>query len=124
MKPLIYIASPYTKGDMILNIRHQINVFDELKREGIVTPISPLIYAFVEITHPDKYENWMNYDLDLIEHCDGVYVTNTEVGDYIQLAADSKGVKMEIKHALENTIPVWYNKKDMYWYFTEIVGKE
>jgi len=41
-KPVIYIASPCTQGDLILNVRFQYTMFDELMNDKIITPIMPL----------------------------------------------------------------------------------
>ena len=65
-KPTVYIASPYTKGDVALNVRFQCEVFDRLLSEGHVLPVAPLWSHFQHTMFPRSYQEWINYDLSML----------------------------------------------------------
>ena len=68
-KPWIYIASPYTRGDVALNVRTQMLAFDRLIDMGVV-PIAPLLSHFQHLLSPRPYQTWIDHDLELIQRCD------------------------------------------------------
>ena len=68
-KPWVYIASPYTKGDCAINVRTQMEAFDQLLSLGVV-PIAPLYSHFQHIFLPRPYQDWIDLDLELIQRCD------------------------------------------------------
>ena len=51
-KPIVYIASPYTKGDVSINVHFQCKIFDELMDDGIVFPVVPLWSHFQHTIFP------------------------------------------------------------------------
>jgi len=51
-KLVIYIASPYTSGDVAMNTHFQCKVFDELLSDGRVIPIAPLWSHFQHTVFP------------------------------------------------------------------------
>ena len=53
-----------------------------------------------------EYEQWMDFDFSLIEHCDAVVRLNAEHGEYFQ--EHSPGADREVEFALRNDIPVFY----------------
>jgi hypothetical protein len=68
-KPWVYIASPYTKGDCAINVRTQMEVFDQLLSLGVV-PIAPLYSHFQHMFLPRPYRDWIALDLEVIQRCD------------------------------------------------------
>jgi hypothetical protein len=68
-KPWVYIASPYTKGDCAINVRTQMEAFDQLLSLGVV-PIAPLYSHFQHMFLPRPYRDWIDLDLELIQRCD------------------------------------------------------
>ena len=68
-KPWVYIASPYTKGDCAINVRTQMQVFDQLLSLGVV-PVAPLYSHFQHMFLPRPYQDWIALDLEVIQRCD------------------------------------------------------
>ena len=62
----VYIASPYTKGDVAVNVKVQIDAYVELLDYGL-TPFMPLHTHFIHMAHPRDYEVWMRIDFEWIE---------------------------------------------------------
>lgn len=94
---MIYIASPYTIGDVTQNVKQQIDVANELMDIGIC-PVLPLLSHFQHMVHPRSYENWIEIGKEKLRRCDGV----------LRLPGKSKGADMEIALANELGIPVFY----------------
>ena len=69
MKPWVYIASPYTKGDQACNVKAQLRMWDNLLSLGVV-PIAPLWSHFQHLTHPRRNQDWIDYDNEIITRCD------------------------------------------------------
>jgi vacuolar-type H+-ATPase subunit D/Vma8 len=68
-KPWIYIASPYTRGDVAINVRAQMEAFDAILAMGAV-PIAPLFTHFQHMFKPRPYEDWIELDLEIVKRCD------------------------------------------------------
>jgi hypothetical protein len=58
MKTVVYIASPYTKGDAAVNVRNSFEVADKLASYGYL-PFPPLFSHFWHMIFPHPYEFWM-----------------------------------------------------------------
>jgi len=65
-KPVAYIASPYTKGDVAMNTHFQCMIFDQLLTDGKVIPIAPLWSHFQHTAFPRPYRDWIDYDQSLL----------------------------------------------------------
>lgn len=65
----VYIASPYTKGDVAINVRCQMETWDKLFRLYF-TPIAPLWTHFQHLHIPRPYRDWTTYDNAIIRRCD------------------------------------------------------
>jgi len=61
-KPIVYIASPYTRGDQAINTHFQCKIFDRLLGDGKVLPVAPLWSHFQHLVFPRPYEDWIAYD--------------------------------------------------------------
>ena len=126
MKPLVYIASPYTKGDPAMNVRSQMDLFDKLLTDGVVAPYAPLWSHFQHIHKPRPYDDWLNYDLEvIIPLCNALLRVPAVVRDrpgmfYVQ--RESKGADREVERAQElgiktfNDILVLYEWAKGAWY--------
>jgi hypothetical protein len=107
MKPLCYISSPYTEGDQLGNAAYAMGIIKEMVY-SIVIPLSPLSMAAMQLVVGWSHGQWMEYDLALLSRCQCVLVC----GD-ADMVSRSVGVQAEIKFALENGIPVFYNFHDL-----------
>lgn len=104
----IYVAGPYSKGDVVLNIREAVQVGDALRLWGHVPFIPHMTYAWHMIV-PHEVEYWYEYDLQWLEKCDALY----------RIAGESLGADKEVARAKELGLPIFYNFTDLYEYLSE-----
>jgi len=90
-KPIIYIASPYTKGDPAINTHFQCKVFDDLMNDGVVWPFIPLANHFVNIVVPRLAEDWYDYDKALLPLFDACLRLDAELSRLEYYATESLG---------------------------------
>ena len=86
----VYIASPYTLGDVAVNVKTQLDVADKLMDNKFI-PFVPLLAHFQHMVHPRPYQDWLNLDLEWISSCDYL----------LRLPGESKGADEEVKKAKE-----------------------
>lgn len=106
LKPKIYLASPYTIGDVAENVRTQIDMGSVLMDHGF-TPHIPLLSHFQHLVIPRPYKDWIANDLEWLPVCDAV----------LRLPGESKGADIEVARAKELDIPVFYQLFDVINYF-------
>ena len=99
---LIYIASPYTKGDVVINVRRQIDTGDRILGMGHI-PYVPNLTHFWHFVSPKAYEIWMDIDSEILKRCDAV----------LRLSGESKGADREVELAKSLGIPVYYSLEDI-----------
>lgn len=95
----IYIAGPYTKGDIGKNLNKVIKVADYLLKIGYI-PYIPHLTHFWHIISPKPYETWLKYDNEFLKECDIV----------LRLEGESAGADKEVELAKKLKIPVFYHK--------------
>jgi hypothetical protein len=98
----VFIASPYTLGDVGINVKKSMDIADDLMNIGF-TPFVPLLFHFQHITHPRPYEDWIKLDLAWLSKCDCV----------LRLPGESSGADGEVAKAEELGIPVYYSIQEM-----------
>ena len=54
----VYIASPYTKGDVAVNVKRQIRMASQLMDNGFA-PFWPLLSHFQHMMFPRPYQDWI-----------------------------------------------------------------
>jgi hypothetical protein len=94
---LVFISSPYTVGDVAMNVRAQIDAANELMDLGH-TPFLPLLSHFQHLVHPRSYQDWIDNDLAWLRVCDCV----------LRLPGESAGADLEVKEARRICKPVYY----------------
>ncbi len=94
----VYIASPYTIGDVAVNVKTQMDVANQLMDLGFA-PFIPLYSHFQHMAHPRPYEYWLKLDLEWISSCDYV----------LRLPGESNGADGEVEYARSKNIPVVYS---------------
>jgi hypothetical protein len=97
-KKVVYIASPYTKGDVAMNVRESVLVADKLVVFGYL-PFAPLLTHFWHFMSPHPYTFWIDMDLDWLLHVDCI----------LRLPGESSGADGEVNFARDNNIPVFYS---------------
>lgn len=105
-KPLVYIASPYSKGSTSLNVRAQMAMFDRLFSLG-VHPYAPLLTHYQDILFPRGYEEWMEYCLGMVQRCDALLRMSAACPKLGYLQTESDGADREVAMAESLGIPVF-----------------
>ncbi len=113
-KPKIYIASPYSKGDPAINAHFQCKIFDTLMDDGRCTPIAPLWSHFQHAMFPRRYEDWLQYDLELLDGCAGCIRLNAEIPELGYVQADSQGADREVAKFKDTGRPVFLSLNELY----------
>jgi len=103
----VYIASPYSIGDQVVNVRRQITTADELMDLGFI-PFVPLLSHFQHMIYPRPYEDWIKMDMTWVKTCDCL----------LRLSGESKGADIEVERAKECDRPVFYSIKELVEYYT------
>jgi len=94
----VYVAGPYTKGDVAKNVRNAVLAADELAVMGYV-PFIPHLTHFWHLLCPRDWEFWLKQDLHWLEVCDCV----------LRLPGESVGAALEVYRAIELGIPVYHS---------------
>lgn len=100
--PKVYIASPYTLGDIGVNVKKQHDAFNALIHLGY-NPHAPLLLHYQHIHHPLGYQDCIDYTMSWLVVCDVV----------LRLPGESSGADGEVKRAIELGLPVYYDLKDL-----------
>lgn len=95
-KPLVYIAGPI-KSHPMHNAHNAIWMAWWLIKNTDVVPFCPHYSVYADTVAPMDNEDWMQYDFDVIRHCDAVY----------RMPGDSEGADREVELALELGLPVF-----------------
>lgn len=92
----VYVAGPYSKGNVAVNVRNAYSAADQLANAGL-SPFVPHHTHFWEMLHPRPYESWLALDSAWIECCDFL----------LRLPGESAGADREVKQAIGLGIPVF-----------------
>lgn len=95
---VVYISSPYTKGDVAQNVRVQLDTADTLMTLGYC-PFVPVFTHFQHLHKPRLYGDWLRIDEEFVRRSDVV----------LRLPGESNGAEREVKLALSLDIPVVYS---------------
>jgi hypothetical protein len=98
----VYIASPYTLGDVAVNVKTQMDCADNLIGLGFA-PYVPLLSHFLHMVNPRSYEEWTRLDNEWVIACDYL----------LRLPGESKGADAEAKLAKIHGIPVVYSLREL-----------
>ena len=102
MKTKVYLASPYTLGDVAVNVKNQMDVADTLMTLGFI-PFVPLYFHFQHMAHPRPYQDWIEVDLEWLPACDCI----------LRLPGESKGADNEVKAMIGIGKPVFYSINEL-----------
>ena len=99
MKSLrVYVAGPYSKGDVAVNVRNALLAAEELVKIGHV-PYVPHLTHFWHCVFPHVYEFWLEFDKEWLRRCEVL----------LRLPGDSSGADKEVALAHELGIPVYFS---------------
>lgn len=91
MKKIIYIASPYTLGDVAENVAVQKDAAHRILDLGHC-PIAPLLSHYLHIYRQRPYQDWLEMDLVIIPRIDIL----------LRLPGTSSGADKEVAVAIEH----------------------
>ncbi len=98
----IYVAGPYTKGDVAQNVRNAIYTGNNLRALGH-TPFIPHLTHFWHMLLPHEIDYWYAYDIEWLKECDAVF----------RIEGESRGADDEVKWAETHGKPVYYSYMDL-----------
>jgi hypothetical protein len=100
MRPLyIYVAGPYTKGDVAVNVQQNILAGNAVAKMGHI-PFIPLLTHFWHMIEPHTYEFWMEQDRQWLRKCDAI----------LRMPGESKGADEEVSFMTTMlSRPVYYS---------------
>lgn len=92
----VYVASPYTQGDVAANVAAAMDAADTLIRAGFA-PFVPHLSHFQHMMHPHPYDTWIALDLCWLEVCDAL----------VRLPGPSAGADAEVEWCVVHGVPVF-----------------
>ena len=113
-KPVVFIASPYSKGDPAMNAHFQCVVFDRLLSDGIVLPVAPLWSHFQHMVLPRPYEDWIEYDQAMLSRYDACLRLDAVIEQLGYRESRSKGADNEAETFLRLGKPVFFDIETLY----------
>lgn len=102
----VYIASPYSLGDKLNNVRNSLSVSNELINRGFV-PIAPLLFHFQDMIFPQEYDKWL-------EICRVILTTADCI---LRLPGESFGANIEVQDGIKLGLPVFYSLEELYKHY-------
>jgi hypothetical protein len=94
----IYIAGPYSIGDVAINVHNAIVAGNAVANLGH-TPFIPHLTHFWHLQISHEYEFWMKQDSEWLKVCDAL----------LRLPGESSGADREVADAKKLGIPVYYS---------------
>lgn len=98
----VYVAGPYTKGDVALNVRAAIEAADAVAARHHL-PFVPHLSHFWHFLSPKPYDWWLQYDALWLLQCDVV----------LRLPGESAGSDSEVALARLSSIPVAFSLDEL-----------
>ena len=99
---IVYISSPYTKGDVGTNVHRVIEIADKIVAIGH-TPFVPHLTHLWHLVSPKPAEFWYEYDMAFLSFCDAL----------LRVDGDSVGADNEVKQAKMWCIPIYYSLEEL-----------
>ena len=109
----VYIAGPYSKGDVAVNVRNAFEVANKLADLGFA-PFIPHYTHFWHMMFPRPYEFWLKLDKQFLPCCDAL----------LRLPGESHGSDTEVDFARSLDIPVFFDIESLVNYFKKLEKKK
>lgn len=108
----IYVAGPYTKGDVAVNVRNAYEAANRLANMGFA-PFVPHATHFWHMLFPRPYQFWLDLDNEFLPCCAAL----------LRLPGESSGADKEVELAKKLKIPVFKNIEDLANHFQKITDQ-
>src|SRR5260221_12980038 len=104
----IYVAGPYSQGDVAVNVRQAFEAANRLADLGFA-PFVPHSTHFWHMMFPRPYEFWLELDNQFLPCCDGI----------LRLPGSSSGADKEVSLAIKLGKPVFHKIEDIVLHFNQ-----
>lgn len=101
MKPLVYLAGPFTYPDCIENTHVAMKFANDIYDTNVALPFTPHLSMFEHFLRPKPISYWYDRDIEYLEHCQGL----------IRMPGISVGADNEVSWCKENDLPYYLLKK-------------
>jgi uncharacterized protein DUF4406 len=108
MRARVYVAGPYSQGNVRDNVRNAYEAANELARRGFA-PFVPHATHFWDLMFPKPYEFWLELDRDFVVICDAL----------LRLPGPSNGADQEVALARDRDIPIFFDIPTLSEHFRE-----
>jgi len=98
-----YVAGPYTKGDVALNVKEAVRASDRLLKLGYA-PYCPHLTHFWHMLFEHDYQTWLDLDNEWVTCCDVL----------LRIPGDSSGADKEVALAESLGIPVFFSVEELF----------
>ncbi len=99
----VYIACPYTLGDVAMNVRASLFAQDYLESHGFMV-YNPLLSHFQHLVIPHcEVDYWYEKDIRWLKECDCV----------LRLPGKSRGADREVQIAVDLNLPVYHSAEEV-----------
>jgi hypothetical protein len=98
----VYVAGPYSSGDVAANVRNAYAAATRLADAGFA-PFVPHHTHFWHLLFPRPYEEWLRLDLAFLPCCEAV----------LRLPGESSGADAEVREATTLRIPVFDDLEEL-----------
>lgn len=92
----VYVSGPYSKGDVVVNVRNAVMAAEKIAEAGGFPFIPHLSHLWHTIA-PHDWEFWLRQDLEWVERCDV----------FFRMSGESNGAALEEKCARELGKPIY-----------------
>jgi Domain of unknown function (DUF4406) len=106
MKEKIYVAGPYTKGDVAINVRNAFEAANKLADLGYA-PFVPHGTHFWHMMFPRPYEFWLDLDNQFVPDCAAI----------LRIPGESSGADKEVALAEKLGKPVFHSIEELVAHF-------
>lgn len=93
----MFVAGPYTAGDVAQNVKRAIDAADRMMSMGLAVFV-PHLSHFQHMIHARPYAHWTANDNEMLRRCDALF----------RLPGLSVGADDEVRLALALGLPVFY----------------
>ena len=93
----VYVAGPYTNGDVAANVALAMELADDLLDRGHA-PYVPHLSHYLHLYQLRPYEDWMDLDFAWLAKCDCL----------LRIPGESPGADREVEFAKDHDIPVFH----------------
>lgn len=124
MRPIVYIASPYSKGDPAINTHFQCKIFNQMLNDARVWPVVPLWTHFQHTVFPRPYKDWIEYDKALLHLYDACLRLKVDMPEIDYSECKSSGADAEVETFKTLGKPVFYSIGDLYKWVDGLTPKD